>query len=71
MNMIGVMVAHGKDERVKFEVAREYFRAKVVSEYEAAETYHDGKWIMFALPDTDVENDLPAILAIKRKPNRK
>ena len=68
---IGLMVVLGKDERGKFESTLPAFSSKVVKEYEAAHTYHDGKWIMFNLPDKDVENDLSALLALKRKPNRK
>ncbi|GHV82683.1 hypothetical protein AGMMS50212_00230 [Spirochaetia bacterium] len=68
---IGLMVVLGKDEREKFESTLPTFNSKVVKEYESARTYHDGKWIMFNLPDQDVENDLPVLLALKRKPNRK
>jgi hypothetical protein len=64
---IGLMVIYGKDERGKFEEQQADFSSKVVSEYHNAKTYHDGKWIMFHLPDGDVLNDLPALLAIKRK----
>ena len=65
---IGLMVIYGKDEREKFEAGQANFSNKVVSEYHNAKTYHDGKWIMFHLPDEDVLNDLLAMLAIKRKP---
>jgi hypothetical protein len=68
---IGLMVIYGKDERIKFEMGRAAFSTKVVLEYDNAKTYHDGKWIMFSLPDQDVLEDLPSLLAVKRKPNRK
>ena len=64
---IGLLVIYGKDEREKFEARQANFSNKVVSEYHNAKTYHDGKWIMFNLPDEDVVNDLLAMLAIKRK----
>jgi hypothetical protein len=67
---IGLMVVYGKDERAKFEAQQADFSSKVVSEYHDAKTYHDGKWIMFHLPDEDVSGDLIAILAIKRKPKK-
>ena len=67
---IGLMVVYGKDERDKFEAQQANFSSKVVSEYHSAKTYHDGKWIMFYLPDEDVMNDMPALLAIKRKPKK-
>ncbi|MDR1263408.1 MAG: DUF3788 domain-containing protein [Oscillospiraceae bacterium] len=64
---VGLMVIYGKDERAKFEAAKADFSEKVIAEYEAAKTYHDGKWIMFQLPDDDVERDLPALLKVKRR----
>ena len=67
---IGLMIVYGKDERAKFEATQADFSGKVVSEYHNAKTYHDGKWIMFSLPDEDVLGDLPALLAIKRKPRK-
>ncbi|MDR2931728.1 MAG: DUF3788 domain-containing protein [Oscillospiraceae bacterium] len=42
-----------------------------MARYNEATTYHDGKWIMYQLPDAGVLDDLPALLAIKRKPNKK
>jgi hypothetical protein len=67
---IGLMVVYGKDERVKFESKYAEFSGKVVAEYESSQTYRDGKWIMFFLPDDSVMMDLPALLAVKHKPNR-
>ena len=67
---IGLMVVYGQDERAKFEARQADFSSQVVSEYHNAKTYHDGKWIMFYLPDEDVLNDLLAMLAIKRKPRK-
>jgi hypothetical protein len=67
---IGILVIYGKDERSKFEAQQANFSSKVVSEYNSATTYHDGKWIMFHLPDEDVLNDLLPMLAIKRKPKK-
>ncbi len=70
-NTIGLMVVYGKDERAKFESRQAEFSGSVIKQYNEATTYHDGKWIMYDLPDNDVLNDLPLLLAIKRKPNRK
>jgi len=66
--VIGVVVIYGKHERKKFEARQAEFSDKVVSEYRNATTYHDGKWIMFNLPDEDVLADLLPLLAIKRLP---
>jgi hypothetical protein len=55
---------------VKFESQYAGFSEKIVAEYESSQTYRDGKWIMFSLPDDSVMMDLAALLAVKRKPNR-
>lgn len=38
--------------------------------YDRAETYHDGKWVMFEPEDARALPDLEALLALKRRPNR-
>ena len=68
---IGLMVILGKAERDKFETQEAMFSTSVVEAYQNATTFHDGKWIMYQLPNDEVVKDLPALLAIKRKPNRK
>ena len=44
---IGFMVILGKDERASFEKDRGFFASKVRRAYDNAQTYHDGKWLMF------------------------
>ena len=68
---LGFMVILGKDERAKFEIQRGEFSNEVQMIYDAATTFHDGKWIMFELKDTKLFNDMERLLLIKRKPNRK
>ena len=68
---LGFMVILGKDERAKFEIQRGQFSNEVQMIYDAATTFHDGKWIMFELKDTKLFNDMERLLLIKRKPNRK
>ena len=65
------MVILGKDERAKFEMQRELFSNEVQMIYDEATTFHDGKWIMFELKNTELFNDMERLLLIKRKPNRK
>jgi hypothetical protein len=65
------MVILGKDERVKFDDIRGTISDTVSKKYDEAQTYHDGKWIMFEPTDTAEFNDYMMLLAIKRKPNRK
>ena len=65
------MVILGKDERLKFEKDRENYSKEVQQIYNEAQTYHDGKWIMFEPTDTSLFNDFVRLLSIKRKPNKK
>jgi hypothetical protein len=70
-NCIGFMIILGKDERLKFENERENYSVEVQRIYDEAQTYHDGKWIMFEPLDTSMFDDFIKLLKIKRKPNRK
>ena len=70
-NCVGFLIILGKDERLKFETERESYSKEVQEIYDEAQTYHDGKWIMFELMDTTLFNDFIKLLRIKRKPNRK
>ena len=70
-NCVGFMIILGKDERLKFETDRENYGEVVQKIYDEAQTYHDGKWIMFEPVDTSLFNDFIKLLRIKRKPNRK
>ena len=65
------MIFLGKDERLIFETDRENYGEVVQKIYDEAQTYHDGKWIMFEPVDTSLFNDFIILLGIKRKPNRK
>ena len=69
-NCVGFMVILGKDERLKFEADREGYTKEVQEIYDGAQTYHDGKWIMFEPVDTSLFHDFIRLLEIKRKPNR-
>lgn len=68
---VGFMVILGKDERLKFEADREMYSKEVQELYDKAQTYHDGKWIMFEPVDTSLFHDFMRLLSIKRKPNRR
>ena len=70
-NCIGFMIIFGKDERLKFETDRENYTKEVQKIYDEAQTYHDGKWMMFEPVDTSLFHDFIRLLQIKRKPNRK
>lgn len=68
---VGFMVILGRAEREKSEAVRESFLPKTQSVYDAAQTYHDGKWIMFEPTDESLFDDFMRLLAVKRRPNRK
>lgn len=70
-NHTGFMVIFGKEERKKFEAAREGFSKEIQEIYDNATTYHDGKWMMFDLCDPSIFDDFIKLLTIKRKPNKK
>ncbi|MCI9125110.1 MAG: DUF3788 domain-containing protein [Eubacterium sp.] len=70
-NCIGFMIIFGKDERAKFEAGRSNYSEQVQKIYDEAQTYRDGKWVMFKPTDTSMFHDLMKLLGIKRKPNRK
>lgn len=70
-NCVGFMVILGKSERQKFEVERQDFSEECRSAYDGAQTYHDGKWIMFEPKDDTLFGDFIKLLMIKRKPNKK
>lgn len=70
-NRIGFMVVLGKAERDKFEADRNCYSKEAQDIYDRAQTYHDGKWIMFEPSDDSLFDDFIRLLAIKRKPDRK
>ena len=53
------------------EEIRDTLSDAVCRQYDDAETYHDGKWVMFEPTDTARFDDYMKLLAVKRKPNRK
>lgn len=66
----GFMVILGKYERERFEADRPSYTQKICEYYDAATTYHDGKWILFPLDDMSLIDDYIRLLFIKRKPNK-
>ena len=70
-NCVGFMVILGRDERLKFEADRESYTKEVQERYDEAQTYRDGKWVMFEPVDSSLFHDFIRLLRIKRIPNRK
>lgn len=69
-NCVGFMIIFGKDERLNFEADRANYSYEVQKTYDKAQTYRDGKWVMFEPVDTTLFDDFIRLLNIKRKPNR-
>ena len=70
-NCIGFMVVFGQEEMAKFEACRDSYSKETQKVYDEAQTYRDGKWIMFEPKDSSLFDDFIKILSIKRKPNKK
>ena len=70
-NCIGFMVVFGQEERVEFEACRDSYSKETQKVYDEAQTYRDGKWIMFEPKETSLFGDFMKMLFIKRKPNKK
>ncbi|HIY45962.1 MAG TPA: DUF3788 domain-containing protein [Candidatus Borkfalkia excrementipullorum] len=70
-NRMGFLMIFGKDERAKFEAARNDYSGYIQNIYDNAKTYHDGKWILFEPVDCSLFDEFLRLLAIKRKPNKK
>ena len=70
-NCVGFMIVFGREERAKFEAIRDTLSHAVCRQYDEAQTYHDGKWVMFKPTSTAEFNDYMKLLSVKRKPNRK
>ena len=68
---MGVMIVFGREERAKFETARDAFGAAVRAVYDQAILYPEGKWLMLLPRDGALLADIERLLLIKRKPNRK
>ncbi len=70
-NTLGFMIIFGKDERIRFEEIRSELSSEILENYDNAETFYDGKWVMFDIKNNSIIEDLKKLLFIKRKPNRK
>ena len=70
-NTLGFMIIFGKDERTKVEEIRNELSSDILETYDNAQTFHDGKWVMFNITDYSMIEDFKKLLFIKKKPNRK
>lgn len=67
---LGFLVIFGKEERAKVEAIWEDLSPAIRAQYEQAQTYYDGKWVMFYPEGTTHLEEYMQLLALKRKPNR-
>ncbi len=65
------LIIYGRKERDAFDALRDSFCAAICTVYDESRTYHDGKWMAFPVERADIREQLLALLAIKRRPNRK
>ena len=65
---IKLMIIFGKNEREKFEKIQENLESDTIIPYNEAKTYHDGKWVMYTLPNDRILSNLVEVLSLKRKP---
>jgi len=65
-----VVMVFGAEERRRFESIRWKISARVQQEYDAAKTYHDGKWVLINVAKNRTSRDVEAMLMLKRKPKR-
>ena len=65
------LIIFGKVERTEFEAQQTEFSPAIRALYDAARTYHDGKWMMISVRDLATLNEVKRLIMIKKKPNRK
>ena len=62
-----LLIVFGKNEREKVELVRANLSRDTQKKYDAAETYHDGKWLLLTVDSERTLNDVMQLLAVKRK----
>ncbi len=65
-----LLIIFGAEERKKVEAIREGLSLHAREEYDKAETYHDGKWLLLAIDSEKALQDAFSLLTVKRKPKR-
>ncbi|MBN1319224.1 MAG: DUF3788 domain-containing protein [Thermoleophilia bacterium] len=65
-----VLLVFGAAEWEKVEAVRDSLSRRTVAEYDAATTYHDGKWVVLTIDGQEAIEDLELLWAVKRKPKK-
>ena len=66
-NQFVVLITFGAKERIKVEAIRSELSPEMQKAYDAATTYHDGKWLYMVVSEAHMIPDLQTLLSIKRK----
>ena len=66
-NRFALMIVFGADERAKVETIRADLSPATQEAYDAATTYHDGKWLLLRVSSKSVIRDAQRLLAVKRR----
>lgn len=61
-----VVIVLGGAEREKVEARRDGFGPRLMALYDAAETFHDGKWLRIGISSAEDLGDAKALLDLKR-----
>ena len=67
-NNFALVIVFGAAEREKVEAMKGSLSTQTRKEYDAATTYHDGKWVLLSVDSEKVVEDVMRLLAVKRKP---
>ena len=63
-----LLIVFGAEERAKAEKIRPLLSPATRDAYDAATTYHDGKWLLCDINSDSVFDDAVQLLAVKRRP---
>ena len=67
-NRFLLVIVFGAEERARVEAIRATLSKEARQRYDAATTYHDGKWLLLPVEDETAFADVQRLLAVKRKP---
>ncbi len=70
-NRCRLLIVFGAEERAKVEAIRRNLTARTLRAYDAATTYHDGKWLLLDVDTDAAVADVTLLLAVKRRPNER
>lgn len=65
-----IQIVFGAKEREKLQEIRDQLSQETLKAYDAATTYHDGKWLFLPVNSDRVLQDIERMLAVKRKPRK-